>query len=165
MEEIIKIVFNYLWFIIKLILLSAAISLPVIALTYIFKNFYNRLRQKKSFLVSISIIIFIISYVIILLIYFIPLIGNNIELITAGEIILFIFIQILRLAIINLIITGIIIIFAFISSAIYDKLSKNKKKLNFWYLWISFIICFIILFIVILLFPKLPAMINYLIFA
>jgi len=167
MEGIFQVIISYLWFIIKLILLVIVTSIPFIILTYIFKNFFNKLRKKKSYLFSISFIIYIISLVIILLVYFIPIIGST--GLGLWNSIGFVVYHIIRLAIINLLLTAILVIFAFIVTALYEKLQikktkKQKRVLSLRNLCISISLVLIIIFIIILLFPKLLSLIIFMIF-
>ncbi len=170
----IDIILNYVWFILKLLALCIALSIPILILTYIFKGWFE--RSKKSFLFKLSLVTYLISLIGICLIYFIPVfkigLGDGYGF---WNYIVFIFLHLLWFIIINILITAIIIIFGMITKGIYDsflkkKNLKNKKKvkaiepISIKFLWISLIITWIIIFIVYIVFPKLIAMLLYLIY-
>jgi hypothetical protein len=89
--------------------------------------------------------------------------------------ILFFLYSIFRLLVVNLLLTAIVVIFEMITTLIYEKLNKRhynkkgklskaiKQSLNFVDLWISLTITFICVFFVYLLFPKIIAILLYLI--
>ena len=161
-------IWNYLLFILKLCVCSAILAIPVILLVFLFKNFFKKLNNKKNFVFSLFIISYIVTLIIILLMYFIPIIrfGFETELIGFWSKFGNVLLHILRLAIVNLLITGIVVTFGFLASAIYDKLSRNKKQktINLKNLWISLCIVNIIVIIIILLFPTLISIILNLIY-
>ena len=147
--------------ILKIILLCIILTIPTIILVYIFKKKFLKLRKKKSYLYSISIIIYFILLAIELIAYFLPIIISP-TISGFWNWVIFSLLNIIKLAIYNLLITGIFIIFAFITTAIFD-LFKEKIK-YFYNLVISLTIVNLIIFILLLIFPKLPAMVIYLIY-
>jgi hypothetical protein len=168
-------ILNYVWFVFKLLALCIILSIPILVLIYIFKGWFN--RSKKSFLFKLFIITYLISLIGVCLIYFIPTLQVGLgDGYTFWNYVVFILLHLLWFIFINILITGIIIIFGLLTKGIYDYfLRKNKKEkktkksteltnINIKYLWISLIITWIIVFIVYLVFPKLIAMILYLIY-
>jgi len=163
-------IFNYILFILKLIALFILISIPIIILVYIFKNWFE--KSKKLFIWKLSKITYLISLIGICLLYFIPVFKVNLGYNFWGYL-AFIGLHLLWLIIINLLLTGIFIIFGFICKGIYDYLTKNQNKtkkkkeainINLLNLWISLIITWAIIFIVYMIFPKLIAMLLFLIY-
>ncbi|HRS42916.1 MAG TPA: hypothetical protein P5530_03555 [Candidatus Diapherotrites archaeon] len=177
MSKILLSLLNYLWVFIKLLLFSALLSLPFIGLTYLFQKKFNWLRKDKklSFAKSLFIIIFIITYIVLILIYFIPIL-DKFSTFTFFEGVLFVLIQLGRLLLVNLLFTSMLFIVAMFISMLYDsfmeKKEKKKKtrkqkseKLSFIELWKSFaMVLFVILLFLMIIFPSLIAMIIYLIF-
>ena len=177
MNELLLSILNYIWVFIKLLLFSALLSLPFIGLTYLFQKKFNWLRHDKklSFAKSLFIVIFVISYIVLILVYFIPIL-DKFSTFTFFEGVLFVLIQIARLLVVNLLFTGMFFIIAMFISMLYDsfmekkeKKKKTKKqkseKLSFVDLWKSFaMVLFVVLLFLIIIFPSLIAMILYLIF-
>ncbi|NCP72157.1 hypothetical protein GW835_02070 [archaeon] len=165
MENIFQTILNYLLFILKLVGVSILFSIPFFIIVKIFKSKFINLRKKFSVIGSLFIIIYIISYIILLLIYFLPIISTFYQDLTFWQSVGFIFYHLIRLILINIIISGVILSFSFITLAIYDKSETNKKKpyhnLN---LFKSLIITNIIIFFILLVFPKLIALLVYLIY-
>ncbi|MCK9292576.1 MAG: hypothetical protein WCY27_00735 [archaeon] len=163
-NNIFQIILNYVWFIIKLLFYALILAIPLTLITLPLRNWFLKINKKiENFLFSSSIITYVISYLLLLAFYFIPIINSG-SFQTTDKLLIFILIHIVRLAIINLLITAIIIIFIFIILFIYEKFNKNSKQFNFFNLWKSTAIGLIIFFIIIILFPKLIAMLIYLIF-
>lgn len=164
MENLFQVVLNYLWAIVKLIGLSILCAIPFFILIKIFKNKYLLLRKKKSVIFSLFIIIFILSYIILLLIYFLPIL-SIFKGVSFLNILGIIFYHLIRLLIINILISGVFLGFSFITLAFYDKFNEKKKQpktnLN---LIKSLILTNIIFFIILLIFPKLIAILIYLIY-
>lgn len=156
-------IFNYIWFFIKLCGVSVLLSLPIILFVYLFKFLFKKINKKKSFLVSMFVTIYLVSLIIILGIYFIPTISINFQY-TFFEGLFFVILHLFRLIITNILIAGILLVFAFIISLFYDKFNKSKKELNFLPLLISTSITSLILIIINIIFPKLIAMIMFIIF-
>jgi len=166
----IETILNYVWFVLKLLALFIIISIPILISVYIFQGYFQ--RSKKSFLWKLSIVTYFISLIGINLLYFIPVFKVNLGY-NFGGYLAFIGLHLLWLILINLLLTGIFIIFGFICKGIYDYLSKDKNKIkkikeaiqiNLKFLWISLIITWVIIFIVYVLFPKLIAMLLFLIY-
>ncbi len=164
MENLFQVVLNYLLTIVKLIGLSILCAIPFFILIKIFKNKYLLLRKKKSVIFSLFIIIFILSYIILLLIYFLPLL-SIFKGVSFLNILGIIFYHLIRLLIVNILISGVFLGFSFITLAFYDKFNEKKKhpktNLN---LIKSLILTNIIFFIILLIFPKLIAILIYLIY-
>lgn len=177
MNQLLLNILNYIWVFIKLLLFAAVLSLPFIGLTFLFKKKFNWLRQNKklSFAMSLFIIIFVISYIILVLVYFVPVL-DKFSTFTFFEGVLFVLIQLARLLLVNILFTGMLFIVAMFVSLLYDsfmeKKGKKKKikkqkseKLSFIDLWKSFsMVLFVLLLFLIIIFPSLIAMILYLIF-
>ena len=180
MSSIISIILNYIWVFIKLLLFSAAVSLPFVALTYLLKDKFNWLRTKKnlSFALSLFIIIFVVSYIVLLFTFFLPALGKF-STFSFLEAIAFIFLHIARLLLVNLLFTAMLFIIAMFISLLYDSFVNKKVKkrtktkikvktsitLSFFSLWKSFSMVFFIMFLfLIIVFPGLIAIILYLIF-
>ncbi len=167
-------IFNYLLFIIKLIIYCGVLAIPFVFITNLLTKRYNKFNKKKSFVVSVFYTCFPIMYILILLIYFIPSFiygfGGDYWVLTLQAIIF----NIIKLFITSIVFTLLLVVFVFIASAFYDyykkkHLQKNKKKklqkdkYNF-LLWISITSTNIILFIIYLLFPRLLSLLVYLIY-
>lgn len=177
MNELLLSILNYVWVFIKLLLFSALLSLPFIGLTYIFQKKFNWLRKDKklSFAKSLFIIIFVISYIVLILVYFIPVL-DKFSTFTFFEGVLFVLIQFGRLLLVNLLFTGMFFIIAMFISMLYDSFMEKKEKkkktkkqkleiLYFVDLWKSFaMVFFVVMLFLIIIFPSLIAMILYLIF-
>ncbi|HOZ35635.1 MAG TPA: hypothetical protein PLK55_01460 [archaeon] len=177
MNELLLSTLNYIWVFIKLLLFSALLALPFIGLTYLFQKKFNwlRLDKKLSFAKSLFIIIFVISYIALIIVYFVPVL-DKFSTFTFFEGVLFVLIQIVRLFLVNLLFTGMFFIIAMFISMLYDsfmekkeKKKKTKKqkseKLVFIDLWKSFaMVLFVVMLFLIIIFPSLIAMILYLIF-
>lgn len=172
--SIIKNIWNYLFFVIKLIIYSAIFALPFVLITNLLTKRYTNLRKKKSFVVSIFIVVFPIIYILLLLTYFIPSIIYGFGGYHWALVLQAVAFNIFKLLFTCIIFTLLIVICAFITSAFYDyykkkQLQKNKKrklqknKYNF-LLWISITSTNIILFIIYLLFPRLLSLLVYLIY-
>jgi len=160
-------ILNYVWFVLKLLVLCIVLSIPILILTYIFKGWFE--RSKKSFLFKLSLITYFISFIGICLLYFIPIINTGLgEGYIFWNYIVFILLHLLWFIIINILITAIIIIFGMIAKGIYDAFIKNTKRkaknIAIKYLWISLIITWVIIFIIYIIFPKLIAMLLFLIY-
>ena len=176
MNSILLTILNYIWVFIKILLLSAVISLPFIGATYLLKNKFSELRDKKlSYALSLYIIIYIISFIFLVFIYFIPIL-DKFSTFTFLEAIGFILFQIVRLLLVNLLLSAMIFIVSMFISLLYDSFNEKKdkkrktvkakvEKLSFLNLWKSFSMVFFVVFLFILVvFPSLIAMIMYLIF-
>lgn len=163
MQNLFQIIINYLWTFLKLIGLSFLVSIPFFILIKLFEKKYATLRKKKSVIFSLSIIIFILSYLLLLLIYFLPIISTifKMQFIDATLTILY---HLIRLLIINFLITGIILSFSFVTLGLLDYFSKNKKSNKNFNLIKSLTITNIVFFIILLIFPKLFAILIYLIY-
>lgn len=160
MENIFLTILNYIWFLIKLVFYAILLSIPIFIIIKLFKNKYNTLNKKyKNQILSISIIFYILNLIILFLIYFIPSI-SGLYFENFFEYIVFFIYHILRLMIINVLFTGIFLIFTLITLGIYDKF---KIKNNF-SLFKSLIITNIFLFVLLIIFPKIIAIIIYLIY-
>ena len=163
-SNIFQIILNYAWFLIKLLFYALILAIPFTLITIPLRNWFLKTNKKiKNFLFSSSIIAYVVSYILLLAFYFIPIINSD-TFQTTNELLIFISIHIIRLAIINLLITAIIIILIFIILFIYEKINKNAKTFSLFNLWKSISIGLIICFIITILFPKLIAMLIYLIF-
>lgn len=157
-------ILNYLLFLIKLILLSAVISIPITFICSIFEKEYNVLYKKnKNQILTFYILIYLVVMIFLIILYFLPLIIASYDF-TFLEIIVNIF----KLIIINLLLSAIVLVFAIISLAIYEKLNKNNKKfknkLNAFNLWKSNTLVIIIMFIIYILFPNILPLILYIIY-
>jgi len=165
MENIFQIILNYLLFFLKLIGISIVASIPFFLIIKLFKSKFISLRKKFSVIGSLFIIISIISYIILLLIYFLPIISSFYKTLTFWNSVIFVIYHLIRLLIINILISGIILSISFITLGLYDKFDTNKKQpyhnLN---LFKSLIITNILVFFILLIFPKLIAMLIYLIY-
>jgi len=169
-------ILNYVWFVFKLLALCIILSIPILILTYIFKGWFE--KSKKSFIFKLFSITYLISLLGICLLYFIPTFQVGLgEGYTFWNYVVFILLHLLWLIVINILIAGILIVFGLLAKGIYDyflkkKNSKEKKKqkaneiinVNIKYLWISLIITWVIIFVVYIIFPKLIAMLLYLIY-
>ena len=166
-------ILNYVWFVFKLLALCIILSIPILIITYIFKGWFE--RSKKSFLFKLFAITYLISLIGICLLYFIPTFQIGLgDGYTFWNYVVFILLHILWFIFINILITGVLIIFGLLAKGIYDSFSKrnknDKKKqkvsegINIKYLWISLIITWVIIFVVYIVFPKLIAMLLYLIY-
>ena len=165
----IDVALNYVWFIFKLLALCIVLSIPILLLVYIFKGWFA--NSKKSFIFKLSTITYLISLIGISLMYFIPVLKIGLgDGYTFWNYVVFILLHLLWLIIINILITAILIIFGLAARGIYDSFNKSKDKkkkaepINIKYLWLTLIITWIIIFIVYLIFPKLIAMLLYLIY-
>jgi len=170
-------ILNYIWVFIKLLLFCAIISLPFIGITYLLQKKFEWLRVKKklSYALSLFIIIFVISYVILLLIFFISSLGKF-STFYFGESLLFILIQTIRLFLVNLLFTGMLFIIAMFIALLYDSFVNKKDKkiktrtkktrgLAFFNLWKAFTMVFFVVFLfIIIIFPKIIAIILFLIY-
>lgn len=178
MNELLSSILNYIWVFIKLLLFSAVVSLPFIGLTYLLKKKFAWLREKKklSFAKALFIIIFIISYILLVFIYFIPVL-DKFSTFTFLEAIAFILIQLARLLLVNLLFSAMLFILGMFIALLYDsminkkgnkpktKAKKKEEKLSFFNLWKSFSMVFFVTFLFLLIiFPSLIAMILFLIF-
>ncbi|MFA5746258.1 MAG: hypothetical protein WCX82_04585 [archaeon] len=176
MSSILLTILNYVWVFIKLLLFSAVASLPFIGITYLLKTQFLKLRTKKlSYALSLYILIYIISFIGLVFIYFIPIL-DKFSTFTFLNGIGFVVFQLIRLLLINLLLSAMMFIIAMFISLLYDsfieKKDKKKKvvkvkieKLSFLNLWKSFSMVFFVMFLFILIvFPSLIAMIMYLIF-
>ena len=178
MNELLASILNYIWVFIKLLLFSALISLPFVGLTYLLRKKFEFLRtqKKQNFAKSLFIIIFIVLYVILVLVYFIPVL-DIFPTFTFLEAIAFILIQLARLLLVNLLFSGMLFIMGMFIALLYEsminKTNKNKKtktkkkteKFSFISLWKSFsMVFFVVLLFLLILFPSLIAMILFLIF-
>ena len=166
-------ILNYVWFVFKLLALCIILSIPILIITYIFKAWFE--RSKKSFLFKLFAITYLISLIGISLLYFIPTLQIGLgDGYTFWNYVVFILLHFLWFIFINILITGVLIIFGLLAKGIYDSLlkknTKDKKKqkvsegINIKYLWISLIITWVIIFVVYIVFPKLIAMLLYLIY-
>jgi hypothetical protein len=164
MENIFQTIINYIWFLIKLVGISLLFSIPFFIIIKLLEKKYLKLRKKLSVIFSLSIIIFIINYIILLFIYFIPALSSINIIMSTMDVILLIIFHVFRLLIINILITAIFLIFALITLAFYDKLNNKYKKRNNLNLIASLTLTNIILFIILLIFPKLMAILIYLIY-
>ncbi len=166
-------ILNYVWVFIKLFLFSAIISLPFIGLTYAFKGLFLRFNKKYNFVLSLFLCVFILNYIILIFLYFIPILSKFSEF-TFLDAIGFILFHLARLIIISALFSAIVLIIGMFISLIYDNLTKSKKTkikkkkeqgLSFFNLWKSFtFVLFVIITFVLLVFPKLPVIILYLIY-
>lgn len=177
MSKILLSLLNYLWVFIKLLLFSALLSLPFIGLTYLCQNRFRWLRKDKklSFAKSLFIFIFVISYIVLILVYFIPIL-DKFSKFTFFEGVLFVLIHIGRLLLVNLLFSSMLFIVGMFISMLYDsfieKKQKKKKakkqkseKLSFMDLWKSFaMVLFVVFLFLMIIFPSLTAIILYLIF-
>jgi hypothetical protein len=160
MDNIFITILNYLWFLIKLIGFAILLSIPAYIIIKIFKNKYNSLNKKyENQILSISIIFYFFNLIILFLIYFIPSLSGLYFEKFINYIVFFIY-HIFRLAIINILLTGIFLVFTLITLAVYDKF----KLQNNFSLFKSLIITNIFLFVLLIIFPKLIAIIIYLIY-
>jgi len=166
----IETILNYVWFVLKLLVLFVIISIPIMILVYIFQGWFE--RSKKSFIWKLSIATYIISFIGINLLYYIPVLKIGLDY-NFGNYLAFIGLHLLWFILINLLFTGIFVIFGFICKGIYDSLNKDKSKtkkkkeitpVNLKYLWISLIITWVIVIIIYVIFPKLIAMLLFLIY-
>lgn len=170
MNAILSTILNYLYVFLKIILFAIISCIPAYILIKIFSKKYDSLRKKKSVFFSLTIIIYIVSLVVLLLIYFIP----TIPMMTDASFIDFLklfFYHFLRLIFINIIFTGLYLSYAFLVMSFNDNFNKKlkktkhkktiKKNLN---LVKSLSLTNIIVFILILVFPKLIPILLYLIF-
>jgi len=166
-------ILNYVWFVFKLLALCIILSIPILIITYIFKGWFE--RSKKSFLFKLFAITYLISFIGICLLYFIPTFQIGLgDGYTFWNYVVFILLHLLWFIFINILITGVLIIFGLLAKGIYDSLfkknTKDKKKqkvsegINIKYLWISLIITWVIIFVVYIVFPKLIAILLYLIY-
>jgi hypothetical protein len=160
MDNIFITILNYLWFLIKLIGFAILLSIPAYIIIKIFKNKYNSLNKKyENQILSISIIFYFFNLIILFLIYFIPSLSGLYFEKFINYIVFFIY-HIFRLALINILLTGIFLVFTLITLAVYDKF----KLQNNFSLFKSLIITNIFLFVLLIIFPKLIAIIIYLIY-
>ena len=163
-------ILNYVWVLIKLFFICVLFSLPIIGIIYLFKGLFRKIKKKHSFSLSLFSSIFIVTYPILLIIYFIPVLSQYNELLFLEIIGLTLF-QIVRLILVNLLFSAILFIFGLFVSLLYDsnlekiKKSKKKKEINFFALWKNTaIVLFVMITFVLLVFPRLPAIILYLIY-
>jgi len=175
MKQILLTILNYIWVFIKLLLFSAVVSLPFVGLTYLLQKPFNWLRKEKklSFALSLFILLFVVSYVFLIFIYFIPVL-DKFSTFTFFEGILFILLQLLRLFLVNLLFTAMMFIIAMFISMLYDSFinkkenkrkTKASEKISFFNLWKAFAMVFFVVFLFILIvFPSIAAIIIYLIF-
>jgi len=159
---------NYIWMLVKLILFSAVLALPAIGLIYLLKPIFCKLNKKSSFVVSLFLSIFFVVYFVCLLLYFIPVLGKFSQF-TFFEAVGFILFQLARLILVCALFSAVLLIIGMFVSLIYDKLikpkTKRQKKLSFFVLWESITIVFVVVFAFILLvFPKFPAIVLYLLY-
>lgn len=166
---------NYIWMLVKLIMFSAVLALPTIGLIYLLKPIFCKLNKKSSFVVSLFLSIFFVVYFVCLLLYFIPVLGKFSQF-TFLEAVGFILFQLARLILVCALFSAVLLVIGMFVSLIYDKLAKHdkltkpktkkhKKKLSFFVLWESITIVFVVVFAFILLvFPKLPAIVLYLLY-
>ncbi len=173
MNQIISTILNYVWVFIKILLFSAAMSLPFIGVTYFLQKPFDWLRTKKklSFSLSLFITIFCSSFIILIFVYFLPILDKFARF-TFLEGIAFFFLQIARLLLVNLLFSGMIFIIAMFIVLLYDSFKEKKKtktkakqKSSFLKLWKAFTMVFFVVFLfVFIIFPKIFAIILYLIF-
>lgn len=163
MQNLFQIIINYLWMFIKLIGLALLTSIPFFILIKLFEKKYSKLRKTKSVIFSLSILIFIFSYLILILIYFLPIISTIFKM-EFKDILLTFFYHLIRLLIVNVLLTGIILSFSFITLGLFDYFNKNKISNKNFNLIKSLTITNIIFFIILLIFPKLFAILIYLIY-
>lgn len=174
MTEFLTIVLNYIWVFIKLFIFCAFLSLPFIGATYIFKSIFSKLNKKYSYVVSLFLCIFGISYIIILLLYFIPILNKFAEF-TFLDAIGFILFHIARLIIVTALFSAVLLIIGMFVSLMYENSNKSKKvklkrkkevtTLSFFNLWKSFtIVLVVVTTFILIVFPKLPVIILYLIY-
>ncbi len=166
--------FNYLWFFIKLVFFSAIFAIPFVFVVNWLKNPFSKIREKRNYIVSLFFLTYVVLFIF-LIIYFVFLIINTGLPVSGYYLILFFLYSIFRLLVVNLLLTAIVVIFEMITTLIYEKLNKRhynkkgklskaiKQSLNFVDLWISLTITFICVFFVYLLFPKIIAILLYLI--
>lgn len=163
---------NYLWFFIKLIFFSAIFAIPFVFIVDWLKKPFLKFREKKSFIVSLFLLTYIVL-AILLLIYFIVLLFITSIPVSGFYLIIFFIYNILKLLFINLLLSAIVVIFAMITTFAYEKINSkhkqkdkkksSKKSLNYLDLWLSLTITFICVFFVYLIFPKILALLLYLI--
>jgi len=170
MAEIIGTALNYVWTILRLFLLCAVFSLPLIGIVYILRSFFKKLNKRFSFIISLFFCVFIVSYVFLLLLYFIPILSKIHEF-TFLDAIIFILYHIVRLLLVNALFSAIFLIIGMFVVMLYDnytkpaKKTKKEEKIKFLQLWKSFTIVLLVVFVfVFLVFPKLPLLILYLIY-
>jgi len=172
MSAIIETLLNYALVIIKTIIFSAVIAIPFVFITLLGKDLFDHLyfKKKNSYLFSMFILVYGLLFIVLLLVYFLPIIFQGIGLPPVNSII-FVILQVFRLIIVNILITGILLVFILVCTAIYDSISKTDikkkskaKQLNILNLWFSLIIIILIIFALLIIFPKLIAMLIYLIF-
>ncbi|MFH0905759.1 MAG: hypothetical protein V1824_00295 [archaeon] len=165
MNIIFQTILNYLLFLIKSLVLLGLLAIPFIAIFQVSKMVFAKIIKSKNQFTSLFIISYIWLYLLILIYYFIPLIGDKTPY-TIIEWILFILFHILRLAIINLLFTGIVVIFELIAVAIYEKQNRKRKirHTNLFNLWLAIFISLICFGILLIIFPKLISIILYLLY-
>jgi hypothetical protein len=164
-------IINYVWVFIKLFILCAVLSIPILGLVYFFKNFFKKLNKKYSFVLSLYIIIFILNYIVLLLLYFIPAISKLVAEYNFLDGLLFVLFHIARLILINALFSGILLIIGMFISLLYDsnkpktKKKKAKEEISFLNLWKSItIVLVVVISFILVIFPKLPVIIFYLLY-
>jgi len=159
-QNILTIILNYILMILKVIGISFLCALPFFIIIKLLNKKYLKLKKKTNQIISVSIIFYIINAIILILIYFVPIIGTAFKTMTTINIVVFFIYHIIRLLLINILLTGIFMILSLITFAIYDKLNKKNNFTLIKSLTITNIICFVLL----LIFPKIIAIIIYLIY-